>query len=172
MSDLSDIEFDEMANSPFVEPTLEELLQPDAGRTPATQTLEGIKAMNLPKITFDEANAALIRSGVYRDAFVADAEHSCCLPNNVWSMLTDGDEIITWVFVDELGRYCVVPEATEGTNDQEAQAFIRILEADLEALRRGKQGPVTERVRALAAAAAPAPHAAHVKAWEAHRGNS
>ena len=30
MSDLSDIEFDEMADSPFVEPTLEELLQPDA----------------------------------------------------------------------------------------------------------------------------------------------
>ena len=79
--------------------------------------------MNLPKITFDEANAALIRSGVYRDAFVADAEHSCCLPNNVWSMLTDGDEIITWVFVDELGRYCVVAEATEQTIKRPKPSF-------------------------------------------------
>ena len=98
--------------------------------------------MTLQKITFDEANAALLRSGVYRGAFVADAEHSCCLPNNVWVMLTDGDEIITWVFVDELGRYCVVPEATEGEGDREGQAFSRILDADLEALRNGKQGTI------------------------------
>jgi hypothetical protein len=62
------------------------------------------------RLTFGEAVAHLMASGCYAHVDMGSPpaeKNSTRAPDNVWTLLTDGDEMICHVWCDASGRYIV-----------------------------------------------------------------